>query len=97
MAKLDGTFIVFTIFFINAYYGIITELLPMVKLQRGLAYTYKGKEGKNIPHYKNTITVSDELIEKLGWSKGEELDFELDGTTLKVKPSRAILRRQLTK
>ena len=69
----------------------------MARLQRALAYKYKGKEGKTIPHYKNTINVPDELIDRLGWSKGEELDFELDGTMLKVKPARGVLRRQLTK
>ena len=69
----------------------------MVKLQRAVAYKYKGKEGKTILHYKNTINVPDELVDKLGWSKGEELDFEVEGTMLKVKPSRGLLRRQLIK
>lgn len=67
----------------------------MVKLQRSLAYKYKDKQGKTVEHYKNSLNVPDEIIEKLGWSKGEELDFDVEQNILKVKPKRAILRKQV--
>jgi len=68
----------------------------MVKLQQALSYKYTDKEGKIKQHYKNSLNIPDDVIEKLGWSKGEELDFEIEHNTLKVKPKRAILRKQVT-
>jgi bifunctional DNA-binding transcriptional regulator/antitoxin component of YhaV-PrlF toxin-antitoxin module len=69
----------------------------MVKLQRVAAYSYTDKKGQTKMHYKTNLNIPEEIIEKLGWSKGEELDFEVDGTVLKVKPKRAILRRQVSR
>ena len=71
-------------------------LLTMVKLQQALSYKYTDKEGKIKQHYKRSLNIPESVIEKLGWSKGEELDFEIEQNILKVKPKRAILRKQVT-
>jgi hypothetical protein len=67
----------------------------MVKLQRSLSYKYQGKDGKTCAHYKTSLNIPEDLIEKLGWLKGEELDFEIEQNTLKVMQKRAILRKQV--
>ena len=48
----------------------------MMKLQKNMAYTYKGKT-----NYKFTIMVPHKDIEQLGWGKG----IELEGTVVKDK------------
>jgi len=68
----------------------------MAKLQIALSYKYKPKEGKTKEHYKVSINIPYELVGRLGWTKGEELEFEVEGNALRVKPKRAILRRQVT-
>lgn len=45
----------------------------MVKLQRRFAYRYKSKDG-NKDHYKYVITIPEEVIEKLEWKEGTELE-----------------------
>jgi hypothetical protein len=67
----------------------------MVKLQQALAYKYKDKDGKQKEHYKMSLNIPEDIVEQLGWIKGEELDFEVDQSVLKVKPKRAILRKQV--
>jgi bifunctional DNA-binding transcriptional regulator/antitoxin component of YhaV-PrlF toxin-antitoxin module len=52
----------------------------MVKLQKRFAYTYKDKE-----HYKHQMTISEEVLEKLGWKEGTELDLLPKGDRLIVK------------
>ena len=42
----------------------------MVRLQKRFAYKYKDKE-----HYKHQVTISEEVLEKLGWQEGDELDL----------------------
>ncbi len=68
----------------------------MPKLQIALSYKYKRKAGNTQEHYKASINIPYELIEQLGWTKGEELDFEVETNALKIKPKRAILRKQVT-
>ena len=68
----------------------------MVKLQQALSYKYTDKEGKIKQHYKSSLNIPENVIEKLGWSKGEELDFEIEQNILKVKPKRAVLIKQVT-
>lgn len=67
----------------------------MVKLQQYLSYRYKDKDGKTKEYYKASVNIPFELIEKLGWTKGEELEFKIEENTLKIKPKRAILRKQV--
>jgi hypothetical protein len=45
----------------------------MVKLQKRFAYRYKSKQG-NKDHYKYVITIPEEVIEKLEWEEGTELE-----------------------
>lgn len=52
----------------------------MVKLQKRFAYRYKEKE-----HYKHQMTISEEVLEKLGWEEGDELDLLPKGDKLIVK------------
>ena len=44
-----------------------------VKLQKRYAYTYNNKD-----HYKNVLTVPEEVIEKLGWKTGQELEPKVE-------------------
>jgi bifunctional DNA-binding transcriptional regulator/antitoxin component of YhaV-PrlF toxin-antitoxin module len=49
----------------------------MVRLQKLFAYKYKDKD-----HYKHLITVPDEIVRKLGWSAGSELEYSVNGKEL---------------
>jgi AbrB family looped-hinge helix DNA binding protein len=60
----------------------------MVKLQRRFAYRYKSKEGtKN--HYKYVITIPEEVIEKLEWKEGTELEPMTQDRKLVLEPTAA--------
>jgi len=51
-----------------------------MRLQRHFAYTYKGKK-----HYKNVLTIPDDIVNKLGWSIGDEIMPIVKGATLSLK------------
>lgn len=70
----------------NLIYGIILTVLVMTKLQQSRAYEYTKKDGKTKQHMKSSLNIPEDLIEELGWSKGEELELIVEGNTLKVKP-----------
>jgi bifunctional DNA-binding transcriptional regulator/antitoxin component of YhaV-PrlF toxin-antitoxin module len=53
----------------------------MVKLQKRYAYTYKDKN-----HYKHIITVPDEVIERLGWKDGQEIEPTAEDGKLILRP-----------
>jgi len=53
----------------------------MVKLQKRFAYKYKDKQ-----HYKHVLTISDDVIEKLGWKAGIDLETSPEGKALVIKP-----------
>lgn len=57
-----------------------------MKLQRNHAYYYKARDGKTIPHFKHTTVIPEQAIEKLGWKGVEELDWEVRGDSLILKP-----------
>lgn len=57
----------------------------MVKLQKRFAYKYKEKE-----HYKNVITVSEDILDKLGWKEGIELEEVVRGDNLIIKAKKEI-------
>jgi len=38
---------------------------------------YKDKE-----HYKHVVTVPDEIVQRLGWSAGAELEYSVNGKEL---------------
>ena len=48
-----------------------------MKLQRHFAYRYKGKR-----YYKNVITIPDEVINKLGWNIGDEIETRVESDKL---------------
>jgi bifunctional DNA-binding transcriptional regulator/antitoxin component of YhaV-PrlF toxin-antitoxin module len=51
-----------------------------MKLQKHFAYNYKGKN-----HYKSVIVIPDNVILKLGWKHGQELESEIEGDKLILK------------
>lgn len=48
----------------------------MVRLQKRFAYSYKSREGEK-EHYKYQITVPEQLVQRLAWKDGAELDQEV--------------------
>jgi len=51
-----------------------------VKLQKHLAYKYKGKK-----HFKFVIVIPEETVNQLGWKTGQELDGVVNNGKLIVK------------
>lgn len=51
-----------------------------MKLQRHFAYTYKDKR-----HYKNVLTIPDNIVNELGWNIGDEVEPTVKGVTLLLK------------
>jgi antitoxin component of MazEF toxin-antitoxin module len=51
-----------------------------MKLQRHFAYTYKGKK-----HYKNVITIPDNIVNQLNWNIGDEIEMIVQGDSLQLK------------
>ncbi len=49
----------------------------MARLQKQFAYRYKDKE-----HYKHQITIPKEVIQKLGWKEGTEIEQSVSGDRL---------------
>ncbi|MDN5845839.1 MAG: AbrB/MazE/SpoVT family DNA-binding domain-containing protein [Candidatus Nitrosocosmicus sp.] len=49
----------------------------MVKLQKRFAYKYKDKN-----HYKHIITIPDDIVEKLGWKEGMEIESKIKNDEL---------------
>lgn len=43
------------------------------KLQKQLAYEYKGKR-----HFKHVLVVPDDTINELGWKKGQDLEIRVE-------------------
>jgi len=52
-----------------------------MKLQRQVAYKYKGKN-----HYKHVVIIPEDDVKKLEWKDGEELEDEVNGNNLTLKP-----------
>jgi bifunctional DNA-binding transcriptional regulator/antitoxin component of YhaV-PrlF toxin-antitoxin module len=48
----------------------------LVKLQKRFAYSYESREGE-IKHYKYQVTVPEQLVQKLAWKDGTELDQQI--------------------
>jgi hypothetical protein len=53
------------------------------KLQKQLAYKYKGKK-----HFKHVVIVPDEAITELGWEGGQELELTVKDGKLTIEPKR---------
>lgn len=51
-----------------------------VKLQKQLAYKYKGKK-----HYKHVIVVPENAMNELGWKGGQELELTVKDGRLVVE------------
>jgi len=60
----------------------------MPKLLKHLAYSYKKRNGEQVPHYKYVIVVPDQARKQANWDDGEELEFEVSGETLILRPKR---------
>lgn len=60
-------------------------LSEMVKLQKRFAYKYKEKD-----HYKTVITVSEDVLDKLGWKEGIELEEVVRGDNLIIKAKKGV-------
>ena len=43
-----------------------------MKLQKQFAYSYKGQK-----HYKNVVVIPDDVLLRLGWKKGQELESKI--------------------
>lgn len=54
-----------------------------MKLQRHFAYKYKGKK-----YYKNVITIPDEIVNKLSWNIGDELETKVESNKLVLEATR---------
>ena len=48
-----------------------------MKLQKHFAYKYKGKN-----HYKSVVVIPDQVVLKLGWKHGQELESKIKGDKL---------------
>ena len=51
-----------------------------MRLQRHFAYIYKGKK-----HYKNVLTIPDDIVNQLGWNVGDEISPTINKDTLLLK------------
>ena len=51
-----------------------------MKLQKQVAYKYKDKT-----HYKYVLIIPQEIVEKLGWQEGSELQLEAIDSKLVIK------------
>ena len=55
-----------------------------MKLQKHFAYNYKGKK-----HYKSVIVIPDNIVLKLGWEHGQELETKIKGDKLILSMKRS--------
>jgi bifunctional DNA-binding transcriptional regulator/antitoxin component of YhaV-PrlF toxin-antitoxin module len=58
------------------------------KLQKQLAYEYKGKR-----HFKYVLVVPDDAIDKLGWKGGRDLEINVENGKLMVEIQKAGKKR----
>jgi bifunctional DNA-binding transcriptional regulator/antitoxin component of YhaV-PrlF toxin-antitoxin module len=68
------------------YYGV-----EMPKLQKHLAYKYKDKD-----HYKHVVVIPDEVVGRLGWREGDELEPKIEGDALILKPQSEDVTKEIT-
>jgi len=57
----------------------------LVKLQKRFAYAYKNKD-----HFKHILTIPEEIVEKLGWKEGDELDFQIENHKVSINKTRKV-------
>lgn len=65
----------------------------MPKLLKHLAYSYRKRNGENVAHYKYVVVIPDQARKQANWDDGEELDFEVSGETLVLRPKRNVANR----
>ncbi len=58
-------------------------IVPRVKLQKQLSRRYGGKA-----YPKWVLVLAPRLVEELGWFEGEELEADIVGRNLQVRPKR---------
>jgi hypothetical protein len=51
------------------------------KLQKQLAYKYKGKK-----HFKHVLVIPEDTVNKLGWKVGQKMELTIENSHLIVKP-----------
>ena len=51
-----------------------------VKLEKKLAYKHKEKR-----HYKHLVAIPEAVLQRVGWSPGEELEWVISGNSLVLK------------
>jgi bifunctional DNA-binding transcriptional regulator/antitoxin component of YhaV-PrlF toxin-antitoxin module len=61
-----------------------------MKLQKIFAYDYKAKDGKTIRHHKYNLVIPEEAVGKVSWEGTEELEWEVDGEKLILKPAKKV-------
>ena len=61
-----------------------------MKLQRHFAYTYKGRK-----HYKNVLTIPDNIVNELGWNIGDEIEMISKGNTLHLQATPTRMSRPI--
>ena len=61
-----------------------------MKLQRHFAYTYKDKR-----HYKNVLTIPDNIINELGWNIGDEIEMTAKGDALLLQATPTPMSRPI--
>jgi len=57
-------------------------MMEMVKLQKQKAYTYRTEKGEKTHHFKHVIVIPEDVIQELGWKKGQDLSWTIASNKL---------------
>jgi antitoxin component of MazEF toxin-antitoxin module len=61
-----------------------------MKLQRHFAYVYNGKR-----HYKNVITIPDDIVNKVGWNIGDEIRIAVQENRLLLEATHTPISKSI--
>ncbi len=70
--------------------------MPMVKLLKHLAYSYRKKTGEDVQHYKYIVVIPEKARKRIGWNEGQELDYEINGDTVVLRPMKPKRKKAAT-
>jgi AbrB family looped-hinge helix DNA binding protein len=62
----------------------------MPKLLKHLAYSYRKRSGEDVQHYKYVVVIPEDARKKASWRDGEELEFEVNGDTIVMRPKKEL-------
>ena len=62
----------------------------MPKLLKNLAYSYRKRSGEDVQHYKYVVVIPEDARKKASWRDGEELEFEVNGDTIVMRPKKEL-------